>query len=111
MTLNDIAQAIKPRSASFPITIRELSKKFGLTPRTVKGAVQTLRGRGFPIGANRQKPYGYWWISTPQEMEAFVRQYRSQAMNELRILQKMVRINYPQLIGQLRLPFTDPDGK
>lgn len=106
-TLTEIAQTISRRTAGFPITVRELSRMFGLSERMIKQVVQRLRESGLPIGANRQRPYGYWWISTPQEMETFVRQYRAQALNELRILSRMVGQNYPSLVGQLRLPLED----
>jgi len=101
--LSEIGLTISRRTAQFPITIRELGNQFGLNPRSIKQAIHKLRESGLPIGANRSRPYGYWWISTEDEMKTFVQQYRAQAIQELSIVKKMLKLHYPRLTGQLPL--------
>lgn len=75
-----------------------------LDERTLKGIIRTLRKRhAFPIIARRMKPAGYWWCGSADEMEQFIESFKSQALDELHTIGRMVRHNYPELVGQLRL--------
>ena len=73
-------------------------------PRTVKKIIRSLRKEHtFPIIARRKKPSGYWWCTSKREMEAFIATFRAQALDELHTLSQIVKANFPELAGQLRL--------
>lgn len=75
-----------------------------ISERTVKGTIRTLRrDHKFPILARRSKPFGYWWCSSTDEMEEFVKSFKSQALDELKTISEIVKHNHPQLAGQLSL--------
>jgi hypothetical protein len=77
---------------------------FEISARMVKSVIRELRkGHAFPIISSRGKPAGYWWVSSQQEMETFIALFRSQALDELHTLGRIVKENYPALAGQLRL--------
>lgn len=70
--------------------------------RAVKEIIRTLRrDHTFPILARRTKPTGLWWCASSKEMEAFIESFRSQALDELHTLSKIIKHNYPALQGQL----------
>lgn len=72
--------------------------------RTVKMIVRALRkDHSFPILASRKRPAGYWWCHSAEEMKDFVETFRSQALDELHTVSRMLRENFPALAGQLRL--------
>jgi hypothetical protein len=73
-------------------------------PRTVKKIIRALRkDHSFPIISRRKNPGGYWWCSSKSEMEAFIDTFKSQALDELHTLSRIVKENFPELAGQLRL--------
>lgn len=75
-----------------------------LSQRTVKDIIRTLRkAHSFPILARRKKPTGYWWCSGISEMNDFISSFKAQALDELHTLSTMVKHNYPELSGQLKL--------
>jgi hypothetical protein len=79
-------------------------KGFDLSERKVKGIIRSLRkDHAFPILASRQPPTGYWWCASAEEMTEFVESFKSQALDELHTLSKIVKHNYPALMGQLSL--------
>lgn len=93
-----------------PITIKEIINNYSyqfhksLSQRDVKDTIRTLRREHlFPILSSRRKPYGLWWCASAEEMEAFIQMFRSQALDELHTLSKIVRHSYPTLLGQLNL--------
>ena len=82
----------------------KLRFKQAIGSRAVKGIIRTLRkDHAFPIIARRKKPNGYWWCASKREMEAFIESFRAQALDELHTLGRIVRENFPELAGQLRL--------
>lgn len=105
-----VASLLLSASAARPIGIREivthtrLALEQEIDERKVKKVIRELRREhGFPILARRKRPSGYWWCETADEMESFVSSFRSQAMDELVTISKMVKLNYPEIAGQLRL--------
>lgn len=85
---------------------RALEMKFDRScdARTIKKIIRTLRKEhAFPILARRIKPFGYWWCSSKLEMQEFIETFRSQALDELHTLSRIVKENFPELAGQLRL--------
>ena len=75
-----------------------------ISERTVKEIIRTLRkDHAFPIISRRKPPSGYWWCSSKREMEEFIEVFKSQALDELHTLSRIVKSNFPELAGQLRL--------
>lgn len=104
-----IARRIRVTSSGRPVQIREIvaeAKIQGLftSDRRVKEAVRILR-KDFqlPILARREKPFGYFWCSSVAEMKDFIEMFSSQYRDEAFTLGRLVRSNYPELAGQLRL--------
>lgn len=94
------------RPVGIKTIIRQVRKVRGLNlnERKVKGIIRSLRKEhAFPILARRRKPAGYWWCATADEMTEFVESFRAQALDELHTLSKIVKHNYPALLGQLSL--------
>jgi hypothetical protein len=86
--------------------ILEIGRRFGDWPkeREVKNIVRTLRKEhAFPIISRRCKPSGLWWCGSAEEMNEFIETFRSQALDELHTLTRIVKENYPALAGQLTL--------
>lgn len=80
-----------------------------LTERDVKAVVRALRKEhGLPILSRKGNPAGYWWCGSKKEMEDYITRARSQPLDELHTLSKMVKQNYPELAGQLSLEGIQP---
>lgn len=106
-----VANLLLDATAKFPIGISRIrgeaikgEKGFNVSERGVKDIVRTLRKEhGLPILSRRRKPSGYWWCGSEAEMKAYIDSARSQPLDELHTLSKMVKQNYPALAGQLSL--------
>lgn len=105
-----VAGLLLDASRNYPVGIRQIIaqvsrvKGFDLSERKVKDIVRTLRkDHAFPILASRKPPAGYYWCSSAEEMTEFIESFKSQALDELHTLSKIVRHNYPALLGQLSL--------
>lgn len=104
-----IAARIRRASSSRPVQIRELVEELRVrgiatSERQVKKIVRTLRkDHQLPILARREKPFGYFWCSSVDEMKRFIEMFSSQARDEFYTLGRIVRGNYPELAGQLRI--------
>ena len=73
-----------------------------ISERMVKNIIRKLRkDHAFPIISSRTKPAGYWWCQSKEEMEGFIETFRSQALDELHTLSRIVKNNFPALAGQL----------
>lgn len=82
----------------------EASLQQKIDARTVKGTIRTLRkNHSFPVISRRSAPAGYWWCDSKSEMEGFIETYKAQALDELHTLSLIVKTNFPELAGQLRL--------
>jgi hypothetical protein len=110
---NYVAGLLLSASTERPLGIADIINYVGLnlqrtvSERVVKETIRTLRrDHEFPILARRSKPAGYWWCSSVEDMEAFVKSFRSQAIDEMSTVSRMVKRHYPQLIGQLRFDIT-----
>src|ERR1044072_5284672 len=105
-----VAVALLNGSSDRPIRIHDLilaaGGRFGEWPndREIKDVVRALRkDHAFPIISRRSKPPGLWWCASSAEMNEFIESFRKQALDELHTLSKIVRHNYPELAGQLKL--------
>ncbi|MGA9768755.1 MAG: hypothetical protein WBV94_06935 [Blastocatellia bacterium] len=82
----------------------ELRFQKKMDAREVKAIIRVLRkDHAFPIISRRKKPHGYWWCQSKREMEAFIETFKSQALDELHTLSRIVKENFPELAGQLKL--------
>ena len=104
-----IASLLLTASSHRPIGISEIIRCYEsindkrLSERVVKNTIRSLRrDHTFPILARRKEPAGYWWCASASEMEAFIESFRSQALDELHTLSKIIKHNYPALQGQLK---------
>ncbi|HKO43370.1 MAG TPA: hypothetical protein VJU84_08770 [Pyrinomonadaceae bacterium] len=106
-----VANLLLDARATMPIGITRIRREaakgergFQISEREVKAIVRALRkDHGLPILSRRNKPSGYWWCGSEAEMKAYVERARSQPLDELHTLSKMVKQNYPALAGQLSL--------
>ena len=105
-----VASLLLSASRETPVGIKAIIqhvgrvKGFDLSERKVKSIIRSLRkDHAFPILASRQPPAGYWWCASAEEMTEFVESFKSQALDELHTLSKIVKHNYPALLGQLSL--------
>lgn len=79
--------------------------------RVMKSVIRGLRkAHAFPIISRREKPAGYWWASSAEEFKGFIAVFQSQYKDEAHTLSRMIRENYPELAGQLRLEEEVPTG-
>jgi hypothetical protein len=79
-------------------------------PRTIKTIIRSLRKfHHFPILASFTKPYGYWWCHSAEEMVAYYEDAQARLKDELHTLSQMIKHNFPDYAGQLRLEDTDDE--
>lgn len=71
-----------------PITARELSARWGTTPRGVRLIINELRVSGTPICSDNN---GYWIPANVDEMAETVRRIRAHALQELTAMSKMAK--------------------
>ena len=104
-----IAERVMRATSSKPVRIKELRTELAfqglqVSERTVKDIVRTLRkDHQLRILARREQPAGYYWCASVDEMKEFIAMFRSQALDELHSLSRVVKANYPELAGQLRI--------
>lgn len=81
------------------------------TERKVKEVVHDLRIlHRCAIGARRSEPFGYFWISTPEDQEYALEPYRRQVVQMFRVLRAVdSRARLLELAGQLRLDELDAE--
>jgi hypothetical protein len=87
------------------ISIEQLTELTKLGARGVKEVVEQLRlAHRCRIGANRQEPYGYFWIVDAADHAAAVAAYRAQILSMWRTLQVLDDdTSLRELLGQLKL--------
>jgi hypothetical protein len=109
-----VASVLLDASSSQPIGINKIRRlnqdlrSTSISDRRVKQIVRALkRNHEFPILSRRvprlNKPAGYWWCQSEEEMVDYYVRARRQPLDELTTLSRMVKANYPKLAGQLGL--------
>jgi hypothetical protein len=74
--------------------------------RTIKRVMRSLRRQHkFPIVARfEHEPYGYWWAKSAEEMLDYFKKAMGRLTDELGTIHGIIKANYPDYAGQLRLP-------
>jgi hypothetical protein len=100
-----MSRALVHATPHVPAPRHLLMSLLGATEREVKDIARTLRREWvLPVGSNRRKPYGYYWISTAEEYLEWSRPYRAQALDEL-VTEHKLRQLFPELAGQSSFDF------
>jgi hypothetical protein len=99
-------------SSGSPVALRDvlgmLASRFAwqINEREVKAIIRELRRTyGLPVMSRKGRPSGYWLCSSVEEMQEWIRTFKAQSLDELATLAKVVRVNYPQLAGQIEIEF------
>lgn len=82
-----------------PVSRRCLSTKLGLSDRAVRNLITELRYQGVPICSSSQAD-GYWLARDKKEIEQTAREYRSRAIKQLKIADRM--LSFP-IDGQVEM--------
>ena len=103
-----IARLLTHATFDCPLQGKVLRSYFDMSEREVKSVVEELRAEWvLPIGSRRMPPYGYYWITSPEEFKDWLRTMRGQAMSELSTSYGLYRACYPELAGQEALDFAE----
>lgn len=80
----------------------EFDKDIEASERQIKAAIQTLCQQGYPIGARRQTPHGYYLCRSVDEFKEAFAPRRRQAITMLVTIRK-ARRKMSEMAGQMRL--------
>lgn len=67
-----------PEGADHPRSMKEVARLVNLDTQTVRAIVHDLNVKGYPIGASRHQPAGYFWATSDDELELALRPIASQ---------------------------------
>ncbi|MEK1364369.1 hypothetical protein HCZ09_06085 [Limosilactobacillus fermentum] len=67
-----------PEGADHSRSMKEVARLVNLDTRTVRAIVHDLNVKGYPIGASRHQPAGYFWATSDDELELALRPLASQ---------------------------------
>ena len=104
-----VASMILDATAKQPIGLKRLRRAlvtagYPMTERWVKDIIRTLRKKHeLPILSRRNKGGGFWWCEDEQQMRDYYTHASKQPLDELHTLSRIVKANYPLLVGQLTL--------
>ncbi len=99
------------RGRENPVALADLCKVTSLREREIKAVVERLRvDHGIPIGARRQKPFGYFIVVDAEDARLAVEPYAKQIFSMLRVLRVFTKRNrrlWKEFAGQIRLQVTE----
>jgi hypothetical protein len=72
------------------------------TWRNIRSVIKGLRLQGWPICGHPSR--GYYWASSPEDLQATITFLRDRAMSSLLQISKLKKVAIPLLEGQLSLP-------
>lgn len=104
-----VASMILDATAKKPIGLKRLRRSLEsagvvISERVLKDIVRTLRKRHeLPILSRRNQGGGFWWCESEQQMRDYYKHASRQPLDELHTLSRIVKANYPRLVGQLSL--------
>lgn len=87
-----------------PELVAEITRRIpdASATRTVRKLVKQLRLAGEPVCTH--SAWGYWWASSPEELEAACQFLKGKAMSSLVQVSRLRRFTLPELAGQMTLP-------
>lgn len=104
--LLNMARALIPASIENPFPGEALASLLVLSARDVKDTAKRLRDEWrLPVIGRREKPYGYFFATAPEEFLSWMRTTRSQAISELATAFHLFKACFPELAGQQSLDF------
>jgi len=107
LTLNT-ARMLSRGTAEEPVLGAVLQAHLKCDPRRIKQLMRTLRDEWLlPVSASREEPYGYYIATSQEELIAWARTSRAQAISTLATLYRLLRANIPALAGQENLDFVE----
>lgn len=104
----DAARMLSRGTAEEPVMGAVLQAHLKCDPRRIKQIMRTLRDEWLlPVSASREEPYGYYIATSQEELIAWARTSRAQAISTLATLYRLLRANIPALAGQENLDFVE----
>ena len=107
-----VASALLDASRERPVSNERLRDLVGaelrivIDDREMKAVILRLREEHlFPIMAVKTNPAGYWWCRSAEEMKAYYERVRKESLARLNTVSKVIKVNFPELAGQLGLDF------
>lgn len=85
------------------IKVPRLADDLGLHDRELQHIVRSLRMHGARIASTAAYPAGYYIPETVEEAEIYKREQYSKALATLQSTAAVLRMNLPELLGQLRI--------
>jgi hypothetical protein len=103
-----MARALVSASAEQPIQGEALGYLLDVDARKIKELAKRLQDEWqLPVVASREKPYGYFYARTQEQLLSWARTNRSQAISMLVTQYHLLRSNLPELAGQQSLDFVN----
>jgi predicted DNA-binding transcriptional regulator YafY len=85
------------------VRVPSLASALGFRERELQHLVRSLRMQGARIASTAARPAGYYIPETVEEAEEYKREQYSKALATLESTAAVLRVNLPDLLGQLRL--------
>jgi predicted DNA-binding transcriptional regulator YafY len=85
------------------IKVKHLAFALGFRERELQHLVRSLRMQGARIASTAARPAGYYIPETVEEAEEYKQEQYSKALATLESTAAVLRVNLPDLLGQLRL--------
>jgi hypothetical protein len=102
----DAARMLSRSSLEDPVMGAVLAAHLNRDARQVKQLMRTLRDDWLlPVSASREEPYGYYIAASLEELSAWARTSRAQAISTLATIYRLLKANMPALAGQQELDF------
>lgn len=100
----NMARALVSTSSEFPTPCEALESLLGIDDRQVKRTAKRLKDEWLlPVIGRREKPYGYHFAASMEELLAGSRTTRAQAISELATDYRLLKANSPIFAGQFSL--------
>jgi biotin operon repressor len=85
------------------VCVPSLASALGFRERELQHLIRSLRMQGARIASTAARPAGYYIPETVEEAEEYKREQYSKALATLESTAAVLRVNLPDLLGQLRL--------
>jgi predicted DNA-binding transcriptional regulator YafY len=85
------------------VRVPSLAAALGFRERELQHLVRSLRMQGARIASTASRPAGYYIPETVEEAEEYKREQYSKALATLQSTAAVLRVNLPELLGQLRI--------